>query len=59
MFTLNQLENSKNPVNQQSVRNELKLHGHPSSRKNLNGTFISTIQQRKELIEHYKFAHNL
>jgi hypothetical protein len=55
---LNTKNGNKNLVGQIQLNEELFNHNHPKSRK-LNKAYRTTEQARTELIEHYKFAHDL
>ena len=54
-FTVNEITRVINIV---QIQDEMKLHGHPSSRSIKGWTrSYSSDDKRKELIEHYKFVH--
>jgi hypothetical protein len=55
---LNAKNGSKNLIGQIQINDELFKHSHPKSRK-INSNFRNTEQARNELINHYKYAHNL
>jgi hypothetical protein len=57
-FSIFDLNNNKK-INQAKIQTELKNHYHPSSRLIKKNIQRSTEQARLELIEHYKYKHNI
>lgn len=63
LYDLRDLESDRNHIDKDSVLTELANHGHPKSRiigRNNEEKIQRTAEQaRRELIDHYKFAHLL
>lgn len=58
VIQLNAVTNNRRLIGQKKLIDELMKHNHPSSRK-INNEFRDTEQSKLELLEHYKYAHNL
>ena len=58
VIELNTINNNKRLVGQKKLIDELMRHNHPSSRK-INNEFRDTEQSKLELLEHYRYSHNL
>jgi hypothetical protein len=54
--TINQ---NRRLIGQVRLNEELSRHGHPKSRKMQNNKFRNTEQALSELLEHYRYFHNL
>jgi hypothetical protein len=55
---INTINHNKRLVGQKKLIAELANHGHPSSRK-IKDEFRNTEQSKSELLDHYRYAHNL
>jgi len=52
-YQISELEAEYTRIGLIKINNELSLHGHPKMREKM-----SVINQRKELLDHYKHYHN-
>jgi hypothetical protein len=62
LYSIEQLKTingNRRLVGQLKLNEELSNHGHPKSRKMPNNKLRNTEQTLEELLEHYKFFHNL
>ena len=57
LYSVEDIFDPINPIAQYDILEELKSHGHPTSRIMANGKLRKTEEARRELLNHYSYAH--
>lgn len=58
-YTMFDILDLKNGLNQNDLIDELTIHRHPKSRRMPAGHLRRTLEAARELADHYKYAHNM
>ena len=57
LYSVEDIFDPINPIAQYDILEELRSHGHPTSRVMANGKLRKTEEARRELVNHYSYAH--